>query len=77
VKRDRLRVDGTGVVNQLSQAEAREGGLAAAADEFAADTVARIMACLKDRHGDVQTAQCNAQRETRQTAANNLNGFGR
>jgi hypothetical protein len=51
--------------------------VAAAADEFTADTVARISACFVERHWNFPLPQPDAERESGQTAANNRDGIKR
>jgi hypothetical protein len=70
-----LRADGTGLVEQFTQAEPRERGLAAATDEFAADAMARIMPRLVNHHRHIASPQSDAEHQTGEAAADNRDGF--
>jgi len=65
-----------GQLTAREQAEPFEHGLAVAADEFAADPVPRIAPGLPDGHRHAALAQADAQRQSRQSAANDGDGFG-
>jgi len=60
----------------LPQAEAREGGLAAAADEFAADAVTGIITRFLNRDRHAALPQTDAKRQPGESAADNRDGFG-
>ena len=65
------------VFEQAAQAKPRQRFLAASADEFAADAVARVIARLADRHRNFLLPQSDAQRQTGEAAADNRDGFWR
>ena len=64
-----------GLLTARQQAEPFEHGLPAAADEFAADPVPRIAPGLPDRHRHAALPQADAQSQSRQSAANDGDGF--
>ncbi len=71
------RADGSGAIEQFTQAEPCQRGLAAPADEFAADAVARIIAGLVNCNRHATLSQPDAQRQSREAAADNVNWLWR
>ena len=75
-KHRRAGVNRAGLFKAREQAEPLEHRLAVAADEFAANPVARIAAGLENFDRHVALPQTDAQRQTRQSAADDRDGFG-
>ncbi len=67
-----MRWNGTRIFQKTTQSEPRKRFLAAPADEFAADAVARIIPRLVNRDRHAALPQPDAERQPRQTAADNL-----
>jgi len=68
--------DSAAVIKQFRQAQARERGLAATADEFAADAMAWIISGFVQRHGDACLPQANAQGQSGEAATDDGDGLG-
>ena len=71
--RNKLRAvdaNDAGAFEQRQQVEALQNCRAVAADEFAADAMARIVAGFENRGWDAALAQADAERESGKTAAN-------
>ena len=67
----------TRIGQNLLQPQADDRGVVRAGNEFAADAVAGIIGRLEDRHGHPGPAQSEAEREPRETAADDFDGQGR
>lgn len=61
----------------VPKAEAPKRFQAKSADEFAADSMPWILPGLPDRHGHVALPEPDAERESRQSASDNGDGFQR
>jgi len=70
-KKRRACVDRSSLINQFTQSQPRKRSLAAAADEFAADAMARIMPRFMNRYRHIALpqsyAECQAARPRRQS----------
>ena len=72
-----MRADGSRKQQQFIQSEPGECGLAAPADEFAANAMARIHSGLVNHHRHIALPQPDAQGQAREPAADNPDGLTR
>ena len=64
-KQGGVGANGAGAFEQRQQAESLQNGKAVAADEFAADAMARVMAGFENRGRNAALTQADAERQAR------------